>query len=118
MNYNRTSSEGSDLTRVGRWMGKGEYDTMVETGMVQEGDGGVTYAAEPATPEAYGRQAAPGTGYAEFDVPSDSLYPGGAPGWVKMSTPWGQPGRIAAFKGLPIPQLPPALNIGDWMGPK
>jgi hypothetical protein len=99
-------------------MSQDEYGKMVDTSMVQEGDGGVTYAAEPATPEAYGRQAAPGTGYAEFDVPSDSLYPGGEPGWVKMSTPWGQPGRIAAFKGLPIPQLPPALNISDWMGPK
>jgi len=35
-----------------------------------------------------------------------------------MSTPQGQPGRIAVRKGLPIPELPPALNISEWMGPK
>jgi hypothetical protein len=99
-------------------MSRDEYSKMIDTGMVQEGAGGVTYAAEPATPEAYGREAAPGTGYVEFDVPSDLLYPGGKPGYVKMCTRQGQPGRIAARKGLPIPQLPPALNISWWMGPK
>jgi hypothetical protein len=99
-------------------MSQDEYSKMIDTGMVQEGAGGVTYAAEPATPDAYGREAAPGTVYVEFDVPSVLLYPGGKPGYVKMSTPQGQPGRIAVRKGLPIPELPPALNISEWMGPK
>ena len=99
-------------------MSQDERRKMVATGMVQEGGGGVTYAVEPATSEAYWWEAAPGTGYVEFDVPSDSLYPGGKPGWVKMSTPRGLPGRVAFVKGLPTPELPPASNISEWKGPK
>ncbi|MFJ9034802.1 polymorphic toxin-type HINT domain-containing protein [Streptomyces sp. NPDC102274] len=112
------AQESSDLVRVGRWMNLDEYGKMTRTGMVQEGKGGMTYVARPATPEAYGRQAAPGTGYAAFDVPANSLYPGGEPGWAILSGPRGLPARLAARKGLPIPQLPAALNISDWMGPK
>ncbi|RJQ92367.1 hypothetical protein D5S19_00970 [Amycolatopsis panacis] len=107
-----------DLVRVGRWMGLQEYDKMISTGRVQEGAAGVTYAAEPATPGAFGRQAAPGTGYVEFDVPRESIFPAGKPGWVKMSTPNGFPGRMAKKKGLPVPDLPFVKNISDWMGPK
>lgn len=97
---------GSAMVRVGRWMGRDEYDKMVKTGMVQEGRGGVTYVAFPATPEAYRGPAKPDTGYVEFDVPEDSLYSAGDPRWMRMSTPDGQPGRIARLKNLPIPELP------------
>jgi RHS repeat-associated protein len=113
-----TTPDESELTRVGRWMSKDEYDNMVSTGMVQEGAGGTTYVASPADPASYGRQAAPGTGYAEFDVPSSSLYPAGEPGWAQIPGPDSLRSRLAERRGLPPLQFPPATNIGDWMGPK
>jgi hypothetical protein len=64
---------GPDLVRVGRWMSRDEYDGMVKTGKVQGGAAGVTYAVHPAAPESFGRQAVSGSGYAEFDVPADSV---------------------------------------------
>ena len=99
-------------------MSKDEYDNMVSTGMVQEGAGGTTYVASPADPASYGRQAAPGTGYAEFDVPSSSLRPAGEPGWAQIPGPGSLHSRLAERKGLPPLEFPPATNIGDWMGPK
>ncbi|MEY9889191.1 RHS repeat-associated protein [Catenulispora sp. MAP5-51] len=113
-----TSPDEAELTRVGRWMGKDEYDKMVSTGMVQEGAGGTTYVASPADPAAYGRQAAPGTGYAEFDVPSSSLHPAGDPGWAQIPGPDSLRSRLAVRRGQPPLEFPPATNIGDWMGPK
>ncbi|WP_260844948.1 RHS repeat-associated core domain-containing protein [Streptomyces sp. SLBN-31] len=106
----------SDLVRVGRWMSREEHSAMKDTGVVQEGAGGTTYVAHPATPEAYGRQAAPGTGYVEFDVPRGSLYPAGEPGWAQIPGPSSLQGRLALRRGQPIPQFPPALNIQWLMG--
>ena len=113
-----TSPDEAELTRVGRWMSKDEYDNMVSTGMVQEGAGGTTYVASPADPASYARQAAPGTGYAEFDVPSSSLRGAGEPGWAQIPGPNSLHSRLAERRGEPPLQFPPATNIGDWMGPK
>jgi len=60
---------------------------MTDTGMVQEGAGGVTNVASPPDPEAYMRQAASGTRYAEFDVPEDSPSPGGKAGRATIRGP-------------------------------
>ena len=49
---------------------------MTETGIVQEGAGGVTNVASPADPAAYMQQAVSGSRYVEFNVPADSLSPG------------------------------------------
>jgi RHS repeat-associated protein len=103
-----------DLVRVGRWMSKTEYDAMVKTGMVQEGAGGTTYVASPADPEAYRRQAAPGTGYVEFDVPEDSLYPAGEPGWAQIPGPNSMHARLAVRRKMAIPEFPRASNI-EWL---
>jgi RHS repeat-associated protein len=105
---------GSVLTRVGRWMSSVEHEAMIETGMVQEGGGGTTYVAYPADPAAYGYQAARGTRYLEFDVPPDSLTPAGKAGWAQIPGPDSLYGRLAAMRGLPIPQFPPAINL-EWL---
>jgi RHS repeat-associated protein len=39
---------GGGLTRVGRWMSPAEHEAMTDTGVVQEGAGGVTNVASPA----------------------------------------------------------------------
>lgn len=105
---------GGDLTRVGRWMSPAEHEAMTETGMVQEAGGGTTYVASPADPAAYGQQAVSGSRYVEFDVPQDSLAPAGKEGWAQIPGPNSLYGRLAAMRGLPIPQFRPALNI-EWL---
>jgi RHS repeat-associated protein len=105
---------GGGLTRVGRWMSPEEHEAMTNTGMVQEGGGGTTYVAHPADPAAYGQQAAAGSRYVEFDVPQDSLAPAGKEGWAQIPGPNSLYGRLAAMRGEPIPQFPPALNI-EWL---
>jgi hypothetical protein len=47
------AADAADVTRVGRWMSPTEFDSMTQTGTVQEGAGGVTSVANPATPDAY-----------------------------------------------------------------
>jgi hypothetical protein len=101
---------GGGLTRVGRWMSPAEHEAMTDTGIVQEGAGGVTNVASPAAPEAYMRQAASGSRYVEFDVPEDSLSPGGKAGWVTIRGP----NSFWARGGLALPEMPPALNI-EWL---
>ena len=99
------------LTRVGRWMSAAEYEAMTKTGIVQEGGGGTTYVARPADPAAYGQQAAPGSRYVEFDVPKASLRGGGKEGWAQIPGPNSVYGRLAAARGEPVPQFPPARNV-------
>jgi hypothetical protein len=95
-------------------MSREEHDAMAATGRVQEGAGGTTYVAHPADPAAFVRQARPGAGYVEFDVPASSLSPAGQPGWAQIRGPnhWLSQ-RIAAM-GRPVPEMPPALNI-EWL---
>lgn len=100
-------------SRVGRWMGADEHVAMVDTGQVQVGRGGTTYVASPANAESYMSQAAPGSHYVEFDVPSSSLRPAGQPGWAQIptaeNTMWG---KLAPQRGWDVPETPvPACNI-------
>jgi hypothetical protein len=75
------------MTRVGRWMSADEHSTMIESGTVQEGAGGVTSVAHPADIEAFMQQAASGSRYVEFDVPEESLSQGGKAGWATIRGP-------------------------------
>ncbi|GAA1717087.1 TreTu family toxin [Fodinicola feengrottensis] len=104
------NSGGDALVTVGRWMSTDEYQGMVNTGMVQAGAGDRTFVVYPASPNAY-VSARPGSVYVEFDVPQSLLSPGGRPGDYKLSGPGSLDGRLAARKGLPLPQLPAAVNI-------
>lgn len=103
------------LTRVGRWMSPEEHQAMVDTGMVQPGRVSPQVSvAHPADVEAYMRQAAPGTRYVEFDVPETSVVQGGKEGWAIIPGPESIYSRLAASRGLPPFELPPALNI-EWL---
>jgi hypothetical protein len=83
---------------------------MTDTGIVQEGAGGVTSLASPADPEAYTRQAVSGSRYVEFDVPQEALSPGGKVGWATLRGP----NSFCARAGLALPEMPPALNM-EWL---
>ena len=49
-----------------------------------------------------------------FDVPRGSVHPAGKPGWAQIPGPDSLAARLAARRGLPRPQFPPAVNI-RWM---
>ncbi|WP_230418001.1 RHS repeat-associated core domain-containing protein [Catenulispora pinistramenti] len=106
-----------DMTQVGRWMSPEEHQSMIDTGKVQAGSEGTsTYVASPADPAAYYRQAAPGTRYVEFDVPTSSLKPAGEPGWAQIPGPK-HPiyAKLNAKRGLPPPEMPSFENL-IWDG--
>ncbi|WP_328342234.1 DUF6531 domain-containing protein [Streptomyces violaceus] len=103
--------EEEEWTRVGRWMSDDEYNKMVQEGRVQPGAGDRSYVANPPDPAAYGRQAAPGTSYVEYDVPLSSLRPGGEPGWSQIAGPNSMFARLAERKGEPRPEFPEVRNI-------
>ena len=100
----------TDLVRVGRWMSPQEYDLMTATGFVQESNSGTTHVAAPADQAAFQAQVAAGSVYVEFDVPRNSVKPT-QQGWAKILGPNTLEARLAAAKGQPIPQMPPAGNI-------
>jgi hypothetical protein len=94
--------EGTGLTRVGRWMSPEEYQAMEDAGMVQPGRVSPQVSvAHPADIEAYMQQAAPGSRYVEFDVPENSLVPGGKEGWATIPGPDSIFSRLALQRGLP-----------------
>jgi len=105
------SLKNADLVRVGRWMSQTEYDKMALTGRVQESFSGTTSVANPANIESFAKQAKPGSIYAEFDMPINSLKPTST-GWSKVLGPNSLEGRHAAQLGIkPITKMPTATNI-------
>ena len=100
----------AETTRVGRWMSEAEYSKMMETGYVQESFSGQTYVANPASSEAFAKQAKPGAIYVEFDVPTSSLKQT-KDVWAKILGPNTPEARLMKRKGLPIPEMPKANNI-------
>ena len=107
------SNKTTETVRVGRWMSKDEYNKMVETGKVQPPfNGNQSYAAYPANPEAYGKQAKSGTVYVEFDVPVSSIITTSSNnGWVAIPGPNSIYSRNNENKGLPIYNYPNVTNI-------
>lgn len=103
-------AEGDGLIRVGRWMSWQEHDQMTATGYVQESNSGTTHVALPADQSAYQAQTTSDSLYVEFDVPRGSLKPTQTD-WAKILGPSTLEARLAAAKGQPIPQMPPAKNI-------
>jgi hypothetical protein len=97
---------GGELTRVGRWMSRQEFDTMSATGRVVEGAGGRTYVIRPPNPASYSG-ARPGSVYAEFNVPSGVLRPGSKPDWAVIPGP-----NVTTRIYGPAPaEMPPATCI-------
>ncbi|OPH47378.1 hypothetical protein BC351_40195 [Paenibacillus ferrarius] len=105
-----TVAQTVESTRVGRWMSKDEYNKMIETGRVQEGGGGQTYAA--FSKDAFQKQAASDAIYVEFNVPASTyVVTNSELGWIKFVSPTSLEGRLAARKGIEIPSLPEAKDI-------
>lgn len=69
------------VVRIGRWMTKAEYEAMKKTGKVQNGAGDATYGATSG-PGSFGKQAAPGSVYVEYDVLAKNVIQGSKPDWV------------------------------------
>lgn len=104
--FARSVATEAGTTRVGRWMGEGEFDTMSSSGRVVEGAGGRTFVVEPPNPAAY-PSAKPGSVYAEFDVPTASLKPAGKPEWSVIPGP-----NAGTTRFGPLPsEMPSATNI-------
>uniref|UniRef100_UPI002017D470 TreTu family toxin n=1 Tax=Chitinivorax sp. B TaxID=2502235 RepID=UPI002017D470 len=99
-----------ETTRVGRWMSEAEHEAMKASGKVQESLSGTTHVANPADASAFMSQAKPGSVYIEFNVPTSSLKATNE-GWAKVIGPNSLEGRLAARKGLPIPQMPEVTDI-------
>ena len=91
-------------------MSQAEYDAIKASGKVQESLSGTTHVASPADATAFINQARPGSVYVEFNVPTSSLKATNE-GWSKVVGPKSLEGRLAARKGLPIPQMPSATDI-------
>ena len=101
---------GLSTTTVGRWMSNAEYQKMLETGRVVESHTGTTHVANPASAEAFGKQAKNGAIYVEFDVDTKSLKQTNKE-WASISGPNSLEGRMAKRRGMPIPEMPEATNI-------
>ena len=108
----------TETTTVGRWMSAEEHQAMESTGMVQPGKySPMTDVANPADVSAYAKQAASGSRYVQFDVPTESLVQGGKEGWAHIPVPDSSYSRLNVSKGLPPYEYPPATNI-QWLASK
>jgi len=103
------TAASQELSTVGRWMSRAEYNKMVKSGAVQESFSGTTHVALPASSTAF-KGAAKGSLYVEFKVPNSALKSTNE-GWAKVIGPNSLEGRLAAKKGQPIPEMPKAEDI-------
>jgi hypothetical protein len=100
----------SGYVRVGRWMSRVEYENMLATNRVQEGGGGLTFASIEG-PGSFMKQAPKGSVYVEYDVPANSLLPGGKVGWVKNIGPNAPKSQTLMLNKKGGEMLPEAVNI-------
>lgn len=77
-------SEG--MTRAGRWMSVEELTLMKQTNRMQEGSGGLTFAATSGS-SSFIKQAKSGSVFVEFNVNKSNLLQGGRVDWVKALGP-------------------------------
>jgi hypothetical protein len=85
-------------------MSQDEFNKMSRSGRVIEGAGGRTYVVQPPNPDAY--LAGKGV-YAEFDVPTSSLFPASKPEWAVIPGP-----NAGTTRFGPLPsEMPPATCI-------
>lgn len=97
---------------VGRWMSNDEYEAMMATGKIQPSPNNphVKHVAYPSDMEAFGKQAAPGSVYVEFDVPLDSVKPAGS-GWARIPGPDSPESRLNEKRGGEKLKFPDIINI-------
>lgn len=103
---------GSDTTRVGRWMSESEYQKMADTGYVQKPyNADQSYVANPASYDAFYKQAPKGSVYVEFDVTASSIRQT-KDIWATIPGPNSLYSKLQVNKGLPpIDSFPKATNI-------
>jgi RHS repeat-associated protein len=108
-------SAAIEMTTVGRWMSKAEYEIMANSSKMVEGAGGQTFVATGGS-EAF-NAAAKGSVYAEFQVPTNSLLQGGQANWFKVLGPnagKAMQGALQKQGGQLLPQiqnLTPILKV-------
>ena len=98
-----------EMVTVGRVMSKAELKVMQETGKVMESYSGTTHVSMPPSPGTY-RAGNPGSIYTEFSVPASSVQQTST-GVAKILGPSSLEGRLAARKGLDVPQMPFFENL-------
>jgi hypothetical protein len=101
----------TDVVRVARCMSEKEFKAMQNSQKVQQSLSGTTHVAIPASKNAFGRQAKPGSVYVEFDVPAGSVK--GTGPWGKILGPNSLESRNAKFKGRKPYEMPNATNIKE-----
>jgi RHS repeat-associated protein len=106
-----TETVVSEMTTVGRWMSRSEYEIMAKTGQMVEGAGGQTFVATGG-PNAF-TAAAKGSVYAEFQVPTSSLLQGGQVNWFKVIGPNAGKAMQAALQKQGGQLLPQIQNLSQ-----
>jgi hypothetical protein len=112
-----TAINGLPVIRIGRWMTKAEYEAMKKTGKVQNGAGDATYGATSG-PESFGKQAAPGSVYVEYDVLAKNVIPGSKPDWVMTIGPGANNMQRMQLLKQGGEFSPPATNISEILKTK
>lgn len=70
------------------------------------------HVVNPAEIHAFSKQASKDSIYVEFDVPNNTVFPGGRDGWGILAGPGSLYDRLAIKKGLPaITEMPQVTNI-------
>jgi hypothetical protein len=105
-----------ELVTVGRWMSKAEYATMLKTGRMVEGGGGLTFVSKGGS-TAFSA-AAEGSVYIEFQVASRSLLQGGRSNWFKAIGPGASESMKAALQKQGGQLLPNVKNISPILQTK
>jgi len=91
-------------------MSPDELAEMKRTARVQEGGGGQTRVADPASPEAH-RNAPDGDVYVKFDVPVDRLRPH-SQGTSRIPGPNSPDARVPGRNPSDF-EMPPATNLRE-----
>jgi RHS repeat-associated protein len=102
------ASRATSLKTVGRHMSPEELAAMQRTGRVQEGGGGQTRVADPASKDTY-KNAPKGDVYVEFDVPANRVLPHSS-GTGRIPGPNSPDARASGKNGVDF-QMPAASNI-------
>lgn len=108
--YGAADDVVNSTTHVGRWMSEKEYKLMLKSGKVQMSQGNMTHVTIPANPAAF-KAAKPGSIFVEFDVPLNSVVPGGKQGWGIIPGEGSIYDKLSIQKGLKGFSMPPATNI-------
>jgi RHS repeat-associated protein len=104
----RAAVNSPAMKTVGRHMSADELSAMRQTGRVQEGGGGQTRVADPASRDTY-KNAPKGDIYVEFSVPASRVLPH-SDGTGRIAGPNSPDARVPGRNAKDF-EMPPATNI-------